>query len=585
MTKQDIIISTSFDRTVYPLNSIMHIRVRINKIIKNELIYVEIYDHKKKIISSRKINPKKAKNLEKSSSYLYQTNITMQGSDWIIGKSYTLLARYSNVEASDSMTIDKRRPVIQTDKSVYLIGGDMIVTVIAPDLDRDDEKPEVIGNHKDHTLTISSRFGILKNHKLLETGDSTGIFQGIIGLIPPYSIKNGKKIRNKARGNGPVNGYLPVSPLGEEIIIEFKSKSGNASLLAFSSNFGATVELDQKVYCPTDKIYITIIAPDYNFDSNKLDSIGNRPDSKITILTSKGKISNYKLIETGNDTGIFVGEIILTGSKEIFSGLKSKKNFGITKGNGPTNGRIACSSSDKITIRFTAGEYFDVEGSAKIEFNTGEIQFDREIYSKRSTAKITVIDPDMNLDPTKKDSFNIQIWSDSDLKGLKLKMMETNEATGIFEGEVFLTDETVSRFNKLKVADGDKIFARYADYTLPRFFRGLKNLDIITTSKVQTNAETKATVKILKNSSTPHDGKYMDPAILVIKSGDTVNWINDDFAAHTITSGDPSSGPNGVFDSSMLMAKNKYEQTFNQKGTFDYFCMLHPWKTGKIIVK
>lgn len=585
MTKQDVIISTSFDRTVYPLNSTMHIRVRINKIIKNELIYVEIYDNKKKIMSSRKINPKKAKNLEKNSGHLYQTNITMQGDNWIIGKSYTLLARYSNVKVSDSMTIDKRRPVIQTDRSVYLIGGDMVVTVIAPDLDRDSEKSEIIGNHKDHTLTISSRFGILKNHKLLETGDSTGIFQGLIGLIPPYSIKNGKKIRNKARGNGPVNGYLPVAPLGEEIIIEFKSKSGNASLSAFSSNFGATVELDQKIYCPTDKVYITIVAPDYNFDSNKLDVIGNRPDSKITISTSKGNISNYKLIETGSDTGIFVGEIILTGSKEIFSGLKSKKNFGITKGNGPINGRIACSSNDKITVRFAAHEYFDIEGSAIIAFTTGEIQFDREIYSKKSTSKITVIDPDMNLDPTKKDSFDIQIWSDSDLEGLKLKMMETNEATGIFEGRVFLTDETVPRFNKLKVADGDKIFAKYTDYTLPRLSRGSKKLDMITTSKVQTNAETKATVKILKNSSTPHDGKYMDPEILVIKSGDTVNWINDDFAAHTITSGDPSSGPNGVFDSSMLMAKNKYEQTFNQKGTFDYFCMLHPWKTGKIIVK
>lgn len=585
MTKQDIIISTSFDRTIYPLNSTIHIRVRINKIIKDEFIHVEIFNQKKRIITIAKINPKKSKNLEKSDGYLYQTNIVMHGDEWRAG-TYTLVALYANTKASDSMIISKgRKPFVKTDRSVYLMGGDMVVTVIAPDLDKDNEKPETIGNHKDHTLTISSRFGALKNYKLRETGDSTGIFQGLVGLILPYSIKNGKKIKNKARGNGPVNGYLPVGLLGEEIIIEFKSKSGNSRYSAFTSNFGVAIELDQKIYCPTDKVYLTIVAPDYNLDSNKMDSIGNDPYSKITISTSNGKISNYKLIETGTDTGIFVGEITLTGSKEIFTGLKNKTNFGITKGNGPTNGRISCSANDKLTVKFENAFSEVYESTAKISFTIGEIRFDKDIYSTSSSVKITVIDPDMNLNPTKKDSFDIQIWSDSDLKGLKIHVKETNEATGIFEGDVLLSDETIPIHKKLKVTEGDRIFAKYVDYTLPQEFKDSKQLDILATAKIQSNVVTKSTVKILKNSSTPHDGKYIDPEILDIKSGDSVNWINDDSAAHTITSGTPSSGPDGVFDSSMLMAKNNYEQTFNQKGTFDYFCMLHPWKTGKIIVK
>ncbi|GBL41201.1 hypothetical protein EMGBD3_05690, partial [Nitrosarchaeum sp.] len=41
----------------------------------------------------------------------------------------------------------------------------------------------------------------------------------------------------------------------------------------FTSNFGATVELDQKVYTWTDKVYITIVAPDHNFDTNLVDEI------------------------------------------------------------------------------------------------------------------------------------------------------------------------------------------------------------------------------------------------------------------------------------------------------------------------
>ena len=41
-----------------------------------------------------------------------------------------------------------------------------------------------------------------------------------------------------------------------------------------TSNFGATVELDQNVYTWTDKVYITVVASDYNFDSNIVDEIG-----------------------------------------------------------------------------------------------------------------------------------------------------------------------------------------------------------------------------------------------------------------------------------------------------------------------
>jgi len=92
-------------------------------------------------------------------------------------------------------------------------------------------------------------------------------------------------------------------------------------------------------------------------------------------------------------------------------------------------------------------------------------------------------------------------------------------------------------------------------------------------------------IRVLPNSSTPHGKKYLEPEILRIKQGEAVTWLNDDSAAHTVTSGTRGGGPDGVFDSSLFMAGSTYEITFNNKGTFDYFCMVHPWKTGKIIVE
>ena len=63
------------------------------------------------------------------------------------------------------------------------------------------------------------------------------------------------------------------------------------------------------------------------------------------------------------------------------------------------------------------------------------------------------------------------------------------------------------------------------------------------------------------------------PAEISISVGDTVTWSNDDTAAHTVTSGIPSEGPDGIFDSSLFMAGTTYEYTFDEAGEYDYFCI------------
>ena len=74
------------------------------------------------------------------------------------------------------------------------------------------------------------------------------------------------------------------------------------------------------------------------------------------------------------------------------------------------------------------------------------------------------------------------------------------------------------------------------------------------------------------------------PSSVSISTGDTVIWSNDDTAAHTVTSGTPQGGPDGTFDSSLFMAGTTFEVTFDNKGNYDYFCMVHPWMTGDVKV-
>jgi predicted secreted protein with PEFG-CTERM motif len=76
-----------------------------------------------------------------------------------------------------------------------------------------------------------------------------------------------------------------------------------------------------------------------------------------------------------------------------------------------------------------------------------------------------------------------------------------------------------------------------------------------------------------------------DPAEVTVSVGETVTWSNDDTAAHTVTSGSvDAGGPDGNFDSSLFMAGTTFEWTPDAEGEYPYFCMVHPWMAGMIIV-
>jgi len=92
-----------------------------------------------------------------------------------------------------------------------------------------------------------------------------------------------------------------------------------------------------------------------------------------------------------------------------------------------------------------------------------------------------------------------------------------------------------------------------------------------------------------EGSSTPGceetaDGCFI-PSPVTIDIGATVTWENGDTAAHTATGGSATDGPSGVFDSSLIMAGSSFSHTFDTAGTYDYFCMVHPWMAGTVIVE
>lgn len=673
-------------RTVVVCGGTIVIQTKINPITKG-FITLNIVNEEGIIVHESKIPGDKN---------IQITRIITKGEKWKAGRKYKIIAEYDG--KSSEYTIQLSEPLLivaQTDRTIYFYRSMMIATVI---------NPNVIHGEPAINLEI---FGpgekLVYKNAVPVSEDSNGIYQETI-LIggKDWSSVPGSKFK---------------------MVAEYAGQRAEVSFL--TSNFGAAVELDQRVYTWTDRVYITVIAPDYNRDPNVPDVIGDEELGKITIATRNHILSPYALMETGPDTGIFTGYITLSGNPSI-KGTSGVDGDGLNptgfgpSGIGPTDGILPADNVDGISVIFDHSPGNRVVGSSLIRWSVGQIKWLEPNYSINEEGIIQIIDPDMNLDPNEVDKFDVRIWSDSDPNGIKIAVVETGEATGIFQGSVSFIKDAESQGNKLKVSNGDKVTAEYIDRTLPVpysnndtmrltsttvignlippsekisisnqiiidknnekieeinerefiqiganltnnqdksqpfafilqiqnemgiavhnsftsgtliarqsskiflpwiaqesgsygaqlfVFKSIEEPEALTrpinlrinvkkrsltesasgeSSKYSLTSGVDHIIKISSGSGNINNPQFFVPEFLNIKQGDTIVWINEDSMGHTITNGLPSDDNAGsIFDSGILRAGQKFKFTFKDPGTYNYFCVVHPWMIGKIVV-
>jgi len=69
------------------------------------------------------------------------------------------------------------------------------------------------------------------------------------------------------------------------------------------------------------------------------------------------------------------------------------------------------------------------------------------------------------------------------------------------------------------------------------------------------------------------------PSTITVRPGTLITWINNDSAAHTVTSSQ------GLFDSGNLLTGQTFQFVFDRVGTFSYFCKIHPNIKGEVVVQ
>ncbi len=249
----------------------------------------------------------------------------------------------------------------------------------------------------------------------------------------------------------------------------------------------APIFTDKKVYTWTDKVYITVVAPSWNANRYGIDSIGAQDDHFFKISTAEHSLKPYKLTETEPNSGVFTGEVTLTGFLHDVDDDGKPDTNPRTVGNGPTNGFLEVKRDGGLTISFEFAEGVVLTYSALISWNIGEINFSQATFLVGEPGQIIVMDPDMNLNPDVVDQVNVEISSDSDIAGITVAAIETNQDSGLFKASISFTQSSVSSGNRIFALPGDAIYGKYEDNTLPSPYSIQADLAIKTESRLESD--------------------------------------------------------------------------------------------------
>jgi len=125
--------------------------------------------------------------------------------------------------------------------------------------------------------------------------------------------------------------------------------------------------------------------------------------------------------------------------------------------------------------------------------------------------------------------------------------------------------------------------------TLSSLFVLMSVVSLIAIAPSAFAAHHEVTITNAPGSSTPgceETNSCFIPNPVTVELGTIVTWSNTDTAAHTASSGTAAGGDMGeVWDSSLIMAGGSFSYTTDTVGSFDYFCMVHPWMAGTLIVE
>lgn len=325
---------------------------------------------------------------------------------------------------------------IRTDMSKYNYGSEIIATIFNP-YSRPGQNMRV------DVLDASGT--VLYSHDIPAAADAMGQYQHVV----------------QAEGKG----WRGGSRYSIRCTFDGRTASTDISL----SSHPIRLSLDKDRYSWRDMVDIMVAAPEIDLPSGEGREIGGTgTDYTVSLRTDRGALNGYRLIESRPGSGIFVGQVRLTGFADASTAAKglNTPRSGTTSGNGPFDGRLACGSDDVLTLTLVSPSGI-IEKSTGISWTLGTIKWLEGSYESPGHGVIRLHDADIGGDPQVAGTTPIKVISGADKEGIEVILLETGAGTGIYEGVVCFDPDGPSGGPVLRTAAEDIVTAYYVDVTPP----------------------------------------------------------------------------------------------------------------------
>jgi cytochrome c oxidase subunit 2 len=125
-------------------------------------------------------------------------------------------------------------------------------------------------------------------------------------------------------------------------------------------------------------------------------------------------------------------------------------------------------------------------------------------------------------------------------------------------------------------------------YPIETLAQGTNTTNGTNASAASGGGESLVTVVMPAGSAEAVGGGGYEPDPVTVSPGSNIIWDNQDNALHTATSGDPQTAiTDDIFDTGYVLANQQSNPISmpTELGEYTYFCTLHPFLTGTVIVQ
>ena len=232
------------------------------------------------------------------------------------------------------------------------------------------------------------------------------------------------------------------------------------------------------------KVNVLIYAQGWNFDEDRIEWIGDGTagKGKVTFHSrSEYGFSQYNgsgcgLIETGVNTGLFLGRLKLTGHDydlngdgTVDTGLGGEGCSSTSKSPYKELGKVEGGRDGAFTVNFQYNEDDKkyVTQTATFGWNLATISFTENEYSVNDKVEFKFYDKESRGLAKDKLPITFKVYSDSDKAGIDISATQHGNQKYKKAFEFSLTSDDASSGETLFAKPGDKIYVEFEDYSLP----------------------------------------------------------------------------------------------------------------------